>query len=143
MNRERIAPIFRQLVLVDCCCNSSVHGARGAGSIPDLACPCGGLSGRHRLFHGAVAGQAAVRGVAIVCLSRPAWYSPVAWRPANLNQRIYAFVGKSVLSEPIVNGQGKLDIEGTRWDVLGPNLAKGATVKVTAVEGMKLRVTEA
>ena len=48
-----------------------------------------------------------------------------------------------MLSEPIVNGQGKLDIEGTRWDVLGPNLAKGATVKVTAVEGMKLRVTEA
>ena len=45
--------------------------------------------------------------------------------------------------EPIVDGEGKLDIEGTRWDVLGPNLAKGATVKVTAVEGMKLRVTEA
>jgi inner membrane protein len=61
----------------------------------------------------------------------------------NLNQRIYAFVGKSfVLSEPIVNGQGKLDIEGTRWDVLGPSLAKGATVRVTAVEGMKLRVAE-
>lgn len=62
----------------------------------------------------------------------------------NLNQRIYSFVGKSyVLHEPIVDGEGKLDIEGTRWDVLGPNLAKGATVKVTAVEGMKLRVTEA
>lgn len=81
-----------------------------------------------------------------VYLARP-WYSKSKLQNSdqpNLNQRIYAFVGKSfVLSEPIVNGQGKLDIEGTRWDVLGPNLAKGATVKVTAVEGMKLRVTEA
>ena len=81
-----------------------------------------------------------------VYLARP-WYSKGTLQNSdqpNLNQRIYAFVGKSfVLAEPIVNGQGKLDIEGTRWDVLGPNLAKGATVKVTAVEGMKLRVTEA
>ena len=81
-----------------------------------------------------------------VYLARP-WYSKGNLQNSdqpNLNQRIYAFVGKSfVLSEPIVNGQGKLDIEGTRWDVLGPDLAKGATVKVTAVEGMKLRVTEA
>ena len=81
-----------------------------------------------------------------VYLARP-WYSKANSQNSdqpNLNQRIYAFVGKSfVLAEPIVNGQGKLDIEGTRWDVLGPNLAKGATVRVTAVEGMKLRVTEA
>jgi inner membrane protein len=81
-----------------------------------------------------------------VYLARP-WYSKTNLQNSdqpNLNQRIYAFVGKSfVLAEPIVNGQGKLDIEGTRWDVLGPNLAKGATVRVTAVEGMKLRVTEA
>ena len=80
-----------------------------------------------------------------VYLARP-WYSKSNMQNSdqpNLNQRIYAFVGKSfVLAEPIVNGQGKLDIEGTRWDVLGPNLAKGATVRVTAVEGMKLRVTE-
>jgi inner membrane protein len=81
-----------------------------------------------------------------VYLARP-WYSKTNLQNSdqpNLNQRIYAFVGKSfVLAEPIVNGQGKLDIEGTRWDVLGPNLAKGVTVRVTAVEGMKLRVTEA
>ena len=81
-----------------------------------------------------------------VYLARP-WYSKNKLQNSdqpNLNQRIYAFVGKSfVLAEPIVNGQGKLDIEGTRWDVLGPDLARGATVKVTAVEGMKLRVAEA
>jgi membrane protein implicated in regulation of membrane protease activity len=81
-----------------------------------------------------------------LAFARP-WYSKGNLQNSdqpNLNQRIYAFVGKSfVLSEPIINGQGKLDIEGTRWDVLGPDLARGATVKVTAVEGMKLRVTEA
>jgi len=81
-----------------------------------------------------------------VYLARP-WYSKNKLQNSdqpNLNQRIYSFIGKSyVLHEPIVDGEGKLDIEGTRWDVLGPNLAKGATVKVTAVEGMKLRVTEA
>jgi membrane protein implicated in regulation of membrane protease activity len=80
-----------------------------------------------------------------VYLARP-WYSKNKLQNSdqpNLNQRIYAFVGKSfVLAEPIVNGQGKLDIEGTRWDVLGPDLARGTTVKVTAVEGMRLRVTE-
>ena len=84
--------------------------------------------------------------VAYVYLVRP-WYSrsnALASDQPNLNQRIYSFVGKSyVLHEPIVDGEGKLDIEGTRWDVLGPDLARGATVKVTAVEGMKLRVAEA
>jgi membrane protein implicated in regulation of membrane protease activity len=81
-----------------------------------------------------------------VYLARP-WYSKSKLQNSdqpNLNQRIYGFVGKSfVLSEPIVDGQGKLNIDGARWDVLGPNLAKGAKVRVTAVEGMKLRVTEA
>ena len=81
-----------------------------------------------------------------VYLARP-WYSKSNLQNSdqpNLNQRIYSFVGKSyILHEPIVDGEGKLDIEGTRWDVLGPDLARGATVKVTAVEGMKLRVTDA
>ena len=81
-----------------------------------------------------------------VFLARP-WSSKGSLQNSdqpNLNQRIYSLVGKSyVLHEPIIDGAGKLDIEGTRWDVLGPELARGATVRVTAVEGMKLRVTEA
>jgi membrane protein implicated in regulation of membrane protease activity len=79
-----------------------------------------------------------------VYLARP-WYSRNKLQNSdqpNLNQRIYSFVGKSyVLHEPIIDGEGKLDIEGTRWDVLGPDLARGKAVRVTAVEGMKLRVT--
>ena len=84
--------------------------------------------------------------VAYVYLVRP-WYSRRSVPPSdqpNLNQRIYGFVGKTyVLHEPIVDGEGKLDIEGTRWDILGPDLAKGAKVQVTAIEGMKLRVSGA
>ena len=84
--------------------------------------------------------------VAYVYLVRP-WYAGSNLHSSdqpNLNQRIYGFVGKSyVLHEPIVEGQGKLNIEGTRWDLLGPDLPKGATVRVTAVEGMRLRVSAA
>lgn len=80
-----------------------------------------------------------------VYLARP-WYSKSKLQNSdqpNLNQRIYGHVGKSfVLAEPIVDGRGKLNIDGTRWEILGPDLAKGARVHVTGVEGMKLRVTE-
>ena len=80
-----------------------------------------------------------------VYLARP-WYSKSKLQNSdqpNLNQRIYGHVGKSfVLAEPIVDGHGKLNIDGTRWEVLGPDLAKGAHVHVTGVEGLKLRVTE-
>ncbi len=59
----------------------------------------------------------------------------------NLNQRIHEHVGKSfMLVEPIVGGHGKLDIGGTRWDILGPDMAAGTMVKVSGVEGQKLRV---
>ena len=78
-----------------------------------------------------------------VYFARP-WYSKSKLQNSdqpNLNQRIYGHVGKSlVLAEPIVDGHGKLNIDGTRWEVLGPDLAKGTRVKVTGVEGMKLRV---
>ena len=83
--------------------------------------------------------------LAYVYLAAP-WYSKNrihASDQSNLNQRIYNHVGKSfVLVEPIVDGHGKLNIDGTRWEVLGPDLAKGAHVHVTGVEGMKLRVKE-
>ncbi len=84
--------------------------------------------------------------IAYVYLARP-FYSkakmPSSDQP-NLNQRIYSFVGNTyVLTEAITAGQGKLNIDGTRWDLLGPDMAAGTTVRVTAVEGMKLRVAAA
>ena len=87
-----------------------------------------------------------VFAVVYVYLSAPWYYKNkhIQSDQPNLNQRIYAFVGKNyVLAEPIVNGQGKLNIDGTRWDVLGPDLVTGTKIHVIAVEGMKLRVKEA
>ena len=59
----------------------------------------------------------------------------------NLNQRMYDYVGKSyVLDQPIVSGRGRLRIEDTVWDVLGPDAAAGAHVKVVGVDGLRLKV---
>ena len=84
--------------------------------------------------------------IAYVFLAAP-WYSKnkhLGSDQPNLNQRIYGFVGKNyVLVEPIVNGHGKLNIDGTRWELLGPDLPAGTHVHVSGVEGMKLRVREA
>ena len=62
----------------------------------------------------------------------------------NLNQRMYDYVGKRyVLHEPIVNGRGKIRVEDTMWEVVGPDHPKGAWVTVTGVEGLRLRVEPA
>lgn len=59
----------------------------------------------------------------------------------HLNQRHHGLVGRSfVLDRAIVNGRGKIEVEDTLWDVDGPDMAVGARVKVTGVEGMRLVV---
>jgi inner membrane protein len=59
----------------------------------------------------------------------------------NLNQRMFDYVGKSyVLKEAIVNGRGKVRIDDTLWDVLGPDLPAGSQVLVTGVDGLRLTV---
>ncbi len=59
----------------------------------------------------------------------------------HLNQRSAALVGRSfILPQPIVNGSGKISYQDTLWDVDGPDLPTGARVRVTAVEGLRLRV---
>jgi inner membrane protein len=61
----------------------------------------------------------------------------------NLNRRMLDYVGKKfILEEPILNGRGKLKIEDAYWELIGPELPKGAWVMVTGVEGSKLRVME-
>lgn len=59
----------------------------------------------------------------------------------NLNQRMYDYVGKTyVLKDAIVNGQGKVRVDDTLWDVTGADLPAGARVKVTGVAGLRLTV---
>ena len=62
----------------------------------------------------------------------------------HLNQRQNAFIGKTYfLVEPIVHGSGKIKVEDALWDVDGDDLAKGGRVKVTAVDGLRLKVEPA
>ena len=59
----------------------------------------------------------------------------------NLNRRMLNYVGRSfVLDEPIVNGQGRVKIEDTLWQVSGPDAPKGAWVRLTRADGLQFIV---
>ena len=59
-----------------------------------------------------------------------------------LNRRGARYVGQVfVLDEAIVNGRGKVRVGDTVWPVAGPELAKGARVRVIGVAGTVLEVT--
>jgi membrane protein implicated in regulation of membrane protease activity len=59
----------------------------------------------------------------------------------NLNRRLFNYIGRDyVLDRPIENGQGRLRIEDTLWAVEGPDLPAGSWVRVTGVDGLKLKV---
>lgn len=59
----------------------------------------------------------------------------------HLNQRMQGHVGKVlVLHEAIAEGHGKVTIDDTVWDIVGPDAPKGARVRVSGVDGLKLRV---
>ena len=61
-----------------------------------------------------------------------------------LNKRAAQYVGRTVkLVEPIVNGNGKAQVDDTIWRVAGPDLEAGATVRVTKAEGGFLTVEKA
>ena len=72
------------------------------------------------------------------------FYSGPAIEPEDnpyLNRRQMGYVGRSfTLTQPIVNGRGKLTIEDTVWEVEGPDLAAGTRIKVTAVTDLNLIV---
>ena len=61
-----------------------------------------------------------------------------------LNRRTAALVGQvATLREPIVDGQGRVQIADAYWDVRGPDLPAGARVRVAGADGMHLRVEPA
>ena len=85
----------------------------------------------------------AVLSVVSVVVGRR-FYHGAAMEPADnphLNRRQFGYVGRSfTLSQPIVNGRGKLTIEDTVWQIEGPDMAAGTRVTVTAVNDMTLVV---
>jgi membrane protein implicated in regulation of membrane protease activity len=59
-----------------------------------------------------------------------------------LNRRGARLVGSVVtLEQPIVNGAGRVQIDGSHWTVNGPDAPAGAKVRVTEAEGTILKVT--
>jgi inner membrane protein len=58
-----------------------------------------------------------------------------------LNRRADALVGQTfTLSEPIVNGEGRIRIGDTVWHIKGPEAGVGTMIKVVRVEGGRLVV---
>jgi inner membrane protein len=62
----------------------------------------------------------------------------------NLNQRGLQYVGRRfTLSEPIINGVGRLHVDDTTWKIEGDDMPAATAVVVTGVDGTALRVTRA
>jgi membrane protein implicated in regulation of membrane protease activity len=61
-----------------------------------------------------------------------------------LNDRTQRIVGSFyVLSEPIIDGKGRIRIDDTRWRVVGPDVPSGTRVKVVSADGPVLTVSRA
>ncbi len=64
--------------------------------------------------------------------------------PNSLNARGAALVGKViVLDTPILNGRGRVTLGDGSWSVTGPDMVRGAKVRIAAVNGTELRVEPA
>ncbi len=58
-----------------------------------------------------------------------------------LNKRSEQMIGRlATLTEPVVDGYGRIKIGDSLWRVKGPDLASGVKVKVTSVVGNELVV---
>jgi len=61
-----------------------------------------------------------------------------------LNRRAAALVGRVVpLERGIVQGHGRVQIADAYWDVAGPDLPAGASVRIVGADGMTLQVEAA
>ena len=61
-----------------------------------------------------------------------------------LNRRAAALVGRVVpLERAIVQGRGRVQIADAYWDVSGPELPAGTTVRIVGADGMTLQVEPA
>jgi membrane protein implicated in regulation of membrane protease activity len=67
--------------------------------------------------------------------------NPTKSQDDSLNRRADLYVGRTfTLSEAIVNGQGKVQVDDSIWKVRGPELALGALVRVVDTDGTVLNV---
>ena len=92
-------------------------------------------------------------GAQILLFSASAVLSILVWRMVRkntpepespdpeLNNRLTSFIGQEyVLTLPIKNGRGRMQIGDGSWTVQGPDLPSGSRVRITDVKGIHLIV---
>ncbi|MCU0734335.1 MAG: NfeD family protein [Methylotetracoccus sp.] len=58
-----------------------------------------------------------------------------------LNQRTAQYIGRTfVLTEPIVNGTGKIRVDDSTWKISGADTPAGSRIRVIGAEGIVLKV---
>ena len=111
--------------------------AAGAVGVVALAIP--GLDWRIELLLFAALSIAAVIGYRAFLRRRP-----IETDAPTLNRRGEQYVGKVVpLTEPIVNGVGRVRIGDGGWQVEGPDTPVGRRVRVIGIDGIMLKVERA
>jgi len=61
--------------------------------------------------------------------------------PSTLNRRGSQYIGRQfTLSEPIVNGIGRLNVDDTIWRISGPDMETGSQITVEGMDGTILKV---
>ncbi len=67
--------------------------------------------------------------------------NPTETELPTLNRRGEQYVGRTfTLTEPIVNGMGKIRVDDTSWKIEGEDCEAGGRVRVVGVDGVMLRV---
>ncbi len=66
---------------------------------------------------------------------------PAKTQTSTLNRRAEQYIGRVfTLSEPIIDGRGKIRVDDSMWQVEGPSLPISAKVEVIGVDGVILKV---
>ncbi|MCK5432144.1 MAG: NfeD family protein [Gammaproteobacteria bacterium] len=70
--------------------------------------------------------------------------NPVVTDEPALNRRGEQYLGRNfTLTEPIVNGMGKVKVDDSTWKVTGADMEVGVTVRVVAIDGTTFKVEAA
>ena len=67
--------------------------------------------------------------------------NPIVTDEPALNRRGERYIDqKFTLTEPIINGEGKIKVDDSTWKIVGMDMPAGMVVRVVAVEGTTLKV---
>ncbi len=67
--------------------------------------------------------------------------NPIVTDEPALNRRGEKYIDqKFTLTEPIINGEGKIKVDDSTWKIVGMDMPAGMVVRVVAVEGTTLKV---